>query len=73
MSRPVSMRNRQSSRGSRHAGVPRDILRPGLRLHVVGSYNICFRIRGEVTAVLRVLHGARDIGPALFEDESAGR
>ena len=38
----------------------------GFRRRVVGSYNIYYRVRGDVVDVMHVLHGARDAGPLIF-------
>jgi plasmid stabilization system protein ParE len=45
-----------------HAGVPRDSIRPGLRLSVHGRYNIYFRVADDETIILHIVHSARDIG-----------
>lgn len=46
-------------------GTMRDDLLPGLRCFSVGNYVIYFQGRNPV-AVLRVLHGARDVRPEMF-------
>jgi toxin ParE1/3/4 len=46
--------------GLGHSGVPRDKIRPGLRLSVHGRYNIYFRTTDTETIIVRVAHGARD-------------
>ena len=51
-----------------HAGVPRDGIRPGLRLSVHGRYNIYFRVIGEETVISRILHSARLLTPASFDE-----
>jgi toxin ParE1/3/4 len=43
-------------------GQSRDELRPGLRCFVVSPYVIFYRPIEDTIEVLRVLHGARDIG-----------
>jgi len=53
-----------------HAGVPRDRIRPGLRLSVHGRYNIYFRIVGEETVISRILHSARLLTPTAFDEEN---
>jgi toxin ParE1/3/4 len=39
-----------------------DHLGPGLRRHTVGEYLLFYRSIGDQLELLRVLHGARDIG-----------
>lgn len=51
-----------------HAGVPRDSIRPGLRLSIFGRYNIYFRVTEEQTIILRVVHSARDVGRLSFDE-----
>jgi toxin ParE1/3/4 len=46
-------------------GTMRDDLSPGLRCFSVGNYVIYFRGRNPVQ-IVRVLHGARDVTPAMF-------
>ena len=46
-------------------GTMRDELRSGLRSFTVGHYVIYFQGRNPV-AILRVLHGARDVTPEMF-------
>ncbi len=48
-------------------GVPRDSIRPGLRLAVHGRYNIYFRRTPAGIVILRVLHSARDLSRIGFE------
>ncbi len=43
-------------------GGPRDELKRGVRSHAVGNYVIFYRIRESAVVILRVLHGARDVG-----------
>jgi plasmid stabilization system protein ParE len=50
--------------------VPRDRIRPGLRLSVHGRYNIYFRIVGEETVIYRILHSARLLTPTAFDEEN---
>ncbi|MBM3649013.1 MAG: type II toxin-antitoxin system RelE/ParE family toxin [Alphaproteobacteria bacterium] len=50
-----------------HAGVPRDSIRPGLRLAVYGRYNIYFRVLSGETIILHIVHSARDIGRLSFD------
>jgi len=52
-----------------HAGVPRDTVRPGLRLAVHGRYNIYFRVTEGETFIVRVVHSARDVKRLSFDDE----
>jgi toxin ParE1/3/4 len=52
-----------------HAGVPRDTVRPGLRLAVHGRYNIYFRVVEFETFIVRVIHSARDVKRMRFDDE----
>jgi plasmid stabilization system protein ParE len=49
--------------------VPRDTIRPGLRLSVHGRYNIYFRTSAAETFIVRVLHSARDFGKMSFDDK----
>lgn len=46
-------------------GTQRDDLSPGLRCFSVGNYVIYFRGHSPVV-IMRVLHGARDVTPAMF-------
>jgi toxin ParE1/3/4 len=46
-------------------GTRRDDLSPGLRCFSVGSYVIYFRNRNPVV-IVRILHGARDVLPDMF-------
>ncbi len=50
------------------SGRDRSDLRPGLRGFPVGNYIIFYRPATYGIEVLRILHGARDIG-SLFESE----
>jgi toxin ParE1/3/4 len=43
------------------SGVPRDHLRPGLRAVFRRKYVMYYRIEKDFIAVVRVLHGARDV------------
>ena len=45
----------------------RDGLRPGLRMWPVGNDLILYRIAPDAVEVMRILHGARDLGEALDE------
>ena len=51
-----------------HSGVPRDNLRPGLRLAVHGRYNIYFRVTDSEAIIVRVVHSARDATRLQFDD-----
>jgi toxin ParE1/3/4 len=42
-------------------------LRRGMRSLSMGRYIIFYECDDQVVRLLRVLHGARDIGPAMFE------
>jgi toxin ParE1/3/4 len=46
-------------------GQSRDELRPGLRCFVVSPYVVFYRPVEDTIEVLRILHGARDIGSIL--------
>ena len=46
-------------------GRRREELSPGMRSFVVGSYVVFYRVIEDGVDVIRVLHGARDIG-AIF-------
>jgi plasmid stabilization system protein ParE len=50
------------------SGVPRDDIRPGLRLAVHGRYNIYFRVTDAETVIVRVVHSARDVTRLQFDD-----
>lgn len=52
-----------------HSGVSREWIRPGLRMHVLGSYCIYFRLTGRETHIVRVLHSARDIDIIVFDGD----
>lgn len=43
-------------------------IEPGLRASRHGRYLIFFRFDGELVEVLRVVHGARDLGALFGED-----
>jgi toxin ParE1/3/4 len=51
-----------------HSGVPRDKIRPGLRLATHGRYNIYFRVTDSETIIVRVVHSARDARRLRFDD-----
>lgn len=53
-----------------HAGVSREQLSPGLRMTLIGSYVVYFRVSLDETFIVRVLHGARDIDAIDFEAPS---
>jgi plasmid stabilization system protein ParE len=55
-----------------HSGVPRDTVRPGLRLAVHGRYNIYFRVGDTETVIVRVVHSARDTRRLAFDDDAPG-
>lgn len=42
-------------------------LRPGVRAWVIGSYVLFYEVEADAVLILRILHGARDIGDALSE------
>lgn len=46
-------------------GRRRDDLAPGLRSLVQGRYVIFYRVVGRQVQIIRILHGARDIGRIL--------
>jgi toxin ParE1/3/4 len=50
------------------AGRGRDDLRAGLRYFPVGSYLIFYTIAPGILGIRRIVHGARDIKAALFDD-----
>ena len=64
--REIIARCRQLANQSRQ-GTPRDDLGAGVRSAVVGQYLIYFRATAAGIDVLRVLHGARDITPDMFD------
>ena len=43
-------------------GVLREELARDLRMQPHGRYLIFYRVEGEVVSIIRVLHGARDVG-----------
>lgn len=49
-------------------GQRRDDLRPGIRTFPVGNYLIVYRAISDGVEIVRVLHGARDIGAVLDEE-----
>ena len=49
-------------------GRSREDLAPGLRSLPLGRYVIFYQVISDAIAIVRVLHGARDLGP-LFEVE----
>jgi toxin ParE1/3/4 len=49
-------------------GRSREELAPGLRSFPLGRYVIFYEVIPDGIAIVRVLHGARDLGP-LFESE----
>lgn len=51
------------------AGRARDDLQPGLRYFPVGSYLIFYTIEPGILGIRRIMHGARDIKAALFDDD----
>lgn len=46
-------------------GIPRDDLRPGLRIWPEGHYVILYRITETGVGIVHVIHGARDIETVL--------
>ena len=52
-----------------HSGVPRDNIRPGLRLATHGRYNIYFRVTDSETIIVRVVHSARDARHLRFDED----
>ncbi len=44
---------------------PRDDLRPSVRAWAVGDYLILYRIEPDAVVIVRILHGARDLGDLL--------
>jgi toxin ParE1/3/4 len=54
-----------------NSGVPRDNIRPGLRLAVHGNYNIYFRVTPTETIIVRVVHSARDARRLSFHEDPA--
>jgi toxin ParE1/3/4 len=49
-------------------GRSREELRPGIRSIVVEKYVVFFRVTESSVRILRILHGARDMGSAVTED-----
>ncbi len=50
-------------------GRPRDELAEGLRSFSVGRYVMFYRAIPEGVEIVRVLHGARDLGPIFQPDD----
>ena len=48
-------------------GRARDELLPGVRSWVAGAYLLFYRVETSALVVIRVLHGARDLAPALTQ------
>ena len=65
--REILARCRQLANQPRQ-GNPRSTLGSGVRSVVVRQYVIYFRATTSGIEVLRVLHGARDITPDMFEE-----
>lgn len=57
----------QLLRSQPRMGRERDDLAPGVRSVVVGKYLVFFRASDETIEILRVIHGARNITPEMFE------
>lgn len=53
-----------------HAGVSREGLSPGLRLTLIASYAVYFRVTPNEVKIVRVLHGARDISAIGFDEDA---
>lgn len=55
-----------------HAGVSREWISPGLRLTLIGSYSVYFRVTPTATIIVRFLRGSRDISKVEFgaDDET---
>jgi plasmid stabilization system protein ParE len=51
-----------------HSGVSRDWISAGLRMHIVASHCVYFRITDTETRVLRILHGRMDVEAAAFDE-----
>jgi len=49
-------------------GVPKDAIRPGLRLAVHGRYNIYFRRASGEIIIIRVIHSGRDLSRISFAE-----
>jgi toxin ParE1/3/4 len=48
-------------------GRTRDELVPGVRSWVVGAYVIFYAVASDAVVMLRIIHGARDMGDVLSE------
>ncbi|MEX2212549.1 MAG: type II toxin-antitoxin system RelE/ParE family toxin [Phycisphaeraceae bacterium] len=48
-----------------NAGTPRDEIMPGLRSFPVGRYVVLYRPVADGIELIRILHGARDLGRAF--------
>ena len=51
-----------------HSGVSREWLSHGLRLTLIASYAVYFRVTSTEIVIVRVIHGSRDIAAIDFED-----
>ncbi len=49
-------------------GIQREDLGVNIRAHLVWDYLLLYRIDGEYVRVEAVIHGARDIDAAMFDD-----
>ncbi|WP_374656253.1 type II toxin-antitoxin system RelE/ParE family toxin [Phenylobacterium sp.] len=49
------------------SGRSRDDLQPGMRAWVVGSYVVFYRVTPDALEIVRILHGARDLGDTLSD------
>ena len=63
----ASMKSSTSSPVLPHIGYKVDWLLPGLRRFPVGEYLVFFMPLDDGVCIVRVIHGARDITPELFE------
>ncbi len=54
---------------SGYTGVPRNFIRPGLRALQFGNYCIYFIVDQNFLTVLRILHGAREVGLQSFSED----
>lgn len=53
-----------------HLGKARDDIAPGLRSWAIGDYIVLYRVAPEHLDVVRIVHGARDLGDLFAGPET---
>ena len=53
-----------------HGGASREWLSPGLRLSVLGSYSIYFRVTPTEMIIVRFVRGSRDLASIAFDADA---